>query len=90
MIIHVTQEDINNGTKGDCKVCPVALALFRATGMHWMVMASFAFPAGYTHGNIETASVVWGPNSPAFAFIRDFDAGQTVSPFEFDFDYAII
>jgi hypothetical protein len=44
--VSVTDADIDNGIRGDCWECPIALALWRATGEKWIVESLRAHPIG--------------------------------------------
>lgn len=43
MRVYVNQHDIEYGIAGDCKHCPLALALQRKTGDRWIVMPTWAY-----------------------------------------------
>jgi len=44
--VTVTESDIDNGIRGDCWKCPVALAMWRATGWKWAVGETRMHPIG--------------------------------------------
>lgn len=82
MKISVTQEMIERGFKRDCRMCPVALAVVEAGGVNPIV---------------GQQSIQWMPNrtavyvrastpEPVVQFIRSFDKGEQVSPFEFELE----
>lgn len=79
MKINVTQEHINTGEAGNCKACPVALALLDA---------GIAL-AGLSVGQDE---ITWMRSVPTYRidtpsrvakFIEAFDEGAPVKPFSF-------
>lgn len=76
MKIKVTQEHIDRGTKKACSTCPVALALREATGMECEVSTTIAFLPNNDNGIPLPID--------AKDFIRRFDAGTLVQPFEFE------
>jgi hypothetical protein len=81
MAIQVTQQDIDRGKRGDDCWCPVALAINRWSGRN---------------SSVDVDTVVIGIDTadgkpdefltpPKIAeFIRRFDNGEPVEPFEFD------
>lgn len=76
MKIHVTQDHINNG-RPYCHTCPIALALNERVPIpgEWFVTSSFA------QSGLHSA-----PHSlprSAQRFIRRFDNGKHVEPFNF-------
>jgi hypothetical protein len=85
--IQVTEEDIKNGTPCQDWCCPIALALRRAGFLAAKVGRSRCFVQ--SAGDDETCT--WRqPALPADAreFVRDFDEGYPVDPFEFDLEGA--
>ena len=81
MKIQVTREHIDKGIKGHACKCPVALALHAAgfkDAMVWYTRICLEYtPPPYTPRNLTDSLV---------KFLRTFDKGQTVEPFEFDTD----
>ena len=78
MLITVTQKDIDLGIRKNCRVCPVALAVYRAINLPIEVSAFNVCHEG-PYGEIIA------PLPPeATRFILDFDAGKEVGPFTFD------
>jgi hypothetical protein len=72
VIIKVTQQDIDRGIKGDCEKCPIGLAVQRClTGMN---LRKF-------YNSTEAQEQPLPPI--ATEFMRKFDAGEVVTPFEF-------
>jgi hypothetical protein len=78
MRIRVTEDHIRKGIAGYCSVCPLALA---------------CEDAGLVRPMVRVVVVRFGPDEnrqsirlPAVAkkFIRNFDRGYVVHPFEFD------
>lgn len=79
MKIQVTNEDIKLGKRCSCKRCPVARALWRATGKQWSVLPTHAVIVGkWAAFHFTTTVTDW---------IKNHDNGRKVQPFEFDFDY---
>jgi hypothetical protein len=76
MKIEVTQQNINDGRKHNCTSCPIALAIYQATGEEAAV-SCFRTYLG------EDCAGIALPSSAAL-FIERFDAGKSVSPFSFD------
>lgn len=81
--IEVTAEDIREGKPKMCSECPVARAISRAFGG-----AVFAVASNRTFGMHSFA--LSGPYRIARlpkhveSFVRQFDCGESVSPFSFD------
>jgi hypothetical protein len=75
--ISVTEIDIDLGVRLDCWECPIARAMFRATGEKYSVDGASAFVVGERHRRVSL------PDS-AIQFIRDFDLGNFPKPFEFE------
>jgi len=83
--ISVTQDDIDKGIKNNCEKCPIARALARS------------FPGYFNLASIYYLSVkahqkdfyVFMMDTPkvCYDFIRDFDQGKPVTPFEFEISY---
>lgn len=80
MRIDVTQEDIDQGERGSCLKCAVALAIHRATQREIEVGY---FTAGEHDCNWN--EVISLPPL-ATQFIADFDLGAPVTPFSFELD----
>lgn len=80
--VSVTEEDINNGVPGDPNYCPIALAIQR-------IFPNFGVMVGKDRINLEFEM----NNSPGFycigttysqyRFVRRFDKGKSVQPFNF-------
>ena len=80
MIIKVTQEHIDAGTRKSCFHCPIALAVKEATCMDPAVRPYGVRFYAYPKYIIEL------PNS-AIRFIENFDNHVPVKPFEFNLDF---
>lgn len=82
-IVSITQKHIDGGCKGDADNCPGALAINEAVadlGLHSVVSA-------YNIGFADADDLqVGGIDAPHMlrAFVRQFDAGEPVSPFSFE------
>lgn len=75
--VHVTAEDIANGQKGECLLCPVALAMDRAFCCNDIWVGGY----GYSRDGIKGE---WRPLPFAVKiFVTHFDAGHPVEPFTF-------
>lgn len=80
MLVHVTQEDIDNGKRTDCKCCPIALAIGRI------------FPDSVIHvirdihvfSKTGIDSKIYKHTDASRAFVTRFDARDPVEPFEFE------
>ena len=84
MKIRVTREDIDNGEAGDCDRCPVALALLRHTNADEVTVGNCGVDIFHDSGLV----VDYGVDLPEVArdFIKKFDTGRDVEPFEFEVD----
>ena len=83
MRVEVTQGDLQDGARGDCYRCAVALAVNRATNDYWSV-GSVNGSLRYTKG-----PTVWWPKD-LVAHIQAIDIGQTVQPFSFEMEYPVV
>jgi hypothetical protein len=79
LVVSVTQDDINNGQRGNPWSCPIALAAKRA--LHEPELS-----VDGCHLNIEEYGAMVGcfdlPDECS-EFVRAFDDGEAVQPFEF-------
>lgn len=82
MTIHVTQEDIDKGTRGSFLACPIARAVKRQVGVRW---------AEVSDDHIRVADTALSGNVTRFRtppeaadFINDFDSEEEVEPFSFE------
>lgn len=76
--INVTQKDIDNGIKTDCRNCPVVLAIKRTLGIDYGLVDGFSFINYFGRCYPLPANVR--------AFVDGFDGGYDVTPFEFELD----
>ena len=76
----VTAEDIGNGNRCDPWNCPIARALWRATGAKWAVYGYHAYPIGKS-SNCDVSL----PHA-AMDFVRDYDNLCYPEPMEFDIE----
>lgn len=77
MKIKVTQEHIDKGAIGDCSLCPIALALKENGFNDFLVDSSAIFNKEHTlYMHLPFELIMW---------IKNFDKGKQVEPFEFDF-----
>lgn len=90
--INVTQEDIDNGTREQCAICPVARALDKAFGLT-IPLTNIAdricfMPDSYHIDLFDKQRYLVGIPTPfeAKVFIKAFDAKQPVKPFSFQID----
>lgn len=74
--IVVTEDDIRLGHKGHCWFCPVNFACERAFNLRCTTNPTRLLVKGAT-------VIVYRLPPAAIEFIRDFDAGRSVSPLEF-------
>lgn len=89
ILVHVTQDHIDKGCKGDSDNCPVALALLNAGVLTPVVYAPSLGPLGGLAGLWPVAGgtayldiAVHMPRSVE-RFIGRFDDGKPVKPFTF-------
>lgn len=80
MLIHVTQEHINDGNKCSSILCPIALAITKAMENRWSVGSTTAGPLNNRMDDEVTLPGI------VTAFIRLFDKGEPVVPFSFELD----
>lgn len=85
MLIHITEEDIKEGKRGDSCECPVARAVKRNIGGHkcsvypnWRGTALLYVDVSASHS--LTVPITQFVNRLMLAF----DAGSEISPFEFE------
>lgn len=74
-IINITQEDIDSGCKGNCSLCPIALALSRTFNTREVQVSNSYIRVGEKWYFI--------PIQARF-FIRSFDTYRAVQPFSFE------
>ena len=84
MKISVTEQDIKKGFVGECRACPIALAIERATGRVGVAVARTYVNLGEIRatGYHDLADL---PES-ARSFIQRFDSRNPVEPFEFELE----
>lgn len=80
--VNVTARDILKGIRGECKCCPVALALNR------LLKKPYAANVGIQsvcYVSITNIGNVYGPDMPEFVstFIHAFDGNKNPLPFKF-------
>lgn len=75
MKIQVTRTDINNGQRGSCKYCPVALAVCRTFGTNDVTIGASTIRVGHTK---------YAAPEAVRLFITLFDNGKYPPPFEFE------
>lgn len=78
MIIRVEQRHIDAGSRSNCSGCPIALALTEA-----IKKAVRVFRYNFA---IEKRPIPVMLPAVATTFIKNFDAGRSVKPFEFEFE----
>lgn len=83
-VIEVTQEDINNGKRGNCRKCPVALACMRS-------MPGFVVDVSTREIFIQHTSEHIVKSVPMSYTVRDFvvnfDSHGYVEPFSFVLEF---
>src|SRR5688572_10335184 len=97
--VNVTQDDINNGKRGKCSKCPIALAISRELrkkklasnkvnvmgAMASKCYSSVAIKARGKWYAIDRDNISWGSiPSSALTFVRDFDSGKKVDLIQFE------
>ena len=88
--IRVTEQDIENGQKGSCRKCPVALALRKHYPDNDLLVGAhdvdiYLDGVAFSSNNLVTYKFP----SEVTQFIGDFDDGKPVSPIEFVIDDGI-
>lgn len=80
--VNVTARDILKGIRGECKCCPVALALNRLLKKPYATDVGIQAVCYYS---ITNTGNVYGPDMPEFVstFIRAFDDNMNPLPFKF-------
>lgn len=80
--VSVTDSDIDNGVRGDCWKCPVALAMWRATGWKWNVGSVYSLSQGERVPSLCVIGRGMRLDMPdkVLRFIRDYDDRATVYP----------
>lgn len=79
--IEVTQDDIEQGTKRNCNLCPIALAITRVTGKQCFVIPEKI--EVYTTLSRVSRVLFYRPTKEAVDFMCAFDDGEEVQPFTF-------
>ena len=77
LVVKVTQKHIDTGLRGRCWLCPIAFALKDLTGKNWRVHNDAVY-----YEDLEIP-LPWS----AISFIKCFDEGLRVEPFEFELEY---
>lgn len=89
LILEVTQEDIDNGKRRNCSLCPIALALMRKFNLDPSEDSLDAARVGLTMASIfpvmdrKRKSQYFYLPDEASEFIKDFDSKLPVKPFSF-------
>lgn len=84
--IHVTEEDIRDGTKVDAFRCPIARAINRELvplipGAEFASVCSVSFSVSkVVDGVTETLFHCTDPPPSMFDFVLDYDGGRAVAP----------
>lgn len=78
MLIKVTQDHIDQGTRKSALSCPVALAVMEACKANLAQVTRYGIGVGYRRAVHAPASVS--------SFVLDFDKGHPVVPFEFELE----
>lgn len=77
--VRITQQDIDEGRRRDNWLCPVCRALFRETGLKWVVEEATCYPLVNRN--------VFIPLPPeVITFVSVFDQTGIAQPFEFKLD----
>lgn len=79
LTVQVTEKDIEDGARRNNWFCPVCRALFRITGIKWVVEETTCYPI-----TDRNAFIPLPPE--AIAFISAFDATGIAKPFEFQLE----
>lgn len=81
IVVNVTAEDIAEGVPGTCDLCPIALAVKRATG----AVDVSVYETDVEIDDGESYRIFDVPGL-ASRFIVDFDKGNEVNPITFTFN----
>jgi hypothetical protein len=91
MIVKVTKEHIKNGKIGNCRKCPVALAIKEATGCRYVEVDNNSIcyshkkypwrkePYKMLHDNWVRCKMT----RAVYSFVEKFDEKESVKPFKF-------
>lgn len=88
MLIEVTQQDIDTGRARDCLMCPIALAVMRASGKKYASVSPYNF--GCSDTDPDSTRGRWKRyRMPVAAriFVSNFDRGLPVAPFSFEAEF---
>jgi hypothetical protein len=80
--IQVTNEDIRKGRRGTICHCPIARAVKRELGAAGREVRVFPTLLRFQNRRLGQFDICMP--SEAKAFVKDFDGGEQVQPFEFD------
>lgn len=82
--VKVTQEMINTGVQSNSSMCPVALAASSALGKYvsWGLRTGTALSSSISNNKL----VLLSGSDAVEDFVRAFDSGKEVKPFEFDME----
>lgn len=88
--INVTEQDIREGCRSEASNCPIALAgnrALREQGIDYLYLN--ASPHFIAIHNDDEEAVFSCDSVPidARVFMREFDSGEEVDPFEFDIEF---
>lgn len=79
--IEITQSDISNGVKYNCKTCAAALGIHRKLNLSSSFTISTFCTVTQIYGEGSSDPFIWYKHSEELAdFIVAFDDGQIVSP----------
>jgi hypothetical protein len=92
MIVHVTQEDIDNATPRDPHTCPVALAMNRAYNrdVAWVGPWILGFHNYHNTPLSFSQSLYWNTPPEVQTFINTYDRGTAVEPFDFELSDLVV
>lgn len=79
LIIHVTQKNIDEGTKGSCSACPIALAIRDKIGDSNCTV-DVANGIEFKYLGLDYCCIL---STKLRAFMRCFDGGLAVEPFSY-------
>lgn len=85
-LIQVTQEDIDQGCRNSGGRCPIARALIRALSVDFSPHVYVAKTQVNVWNNKKFVVQHRGIPEVAKNFIKQFDAGEKVLPFSFEFE----
>src|SRR5690349_8933400 len=83
LTVNVTQEDIRNGTRANCNCCPIALAIYKISGVSNCQVESKYIQVTFDKEDGLAKAVKYSLPKEVATFIRRVDNILHVDPFIF-------